>query len=139
MLVCVGWYVAYPLSLRNLEEMMAGRRIAVDHSTVHRWTIKLPPVLETAFRRCKRPVGKSWRVDETYVKIRVACKYLYRSVDRANEAPVRPDRPLTVGRFFGEAGLPVFAAQTVSCVAPPSEGASARAERFALRRNFGPR
>ena len=51
MLVCVRWYVAYPLSLRNLEEMMAERGIAVDHSTVHRWAIKLLPVLEKAFRR----------------------------------------------------------------------------------------
>ncbi|RKE26181.1 DDE superfamily endonuclease [Paraburkholderia sp. BL23I1N1] len=83
MLVCVRWYVAYPLSLRNLEEMMAERGIAVDHSTVHRWSIKLPPVLEKAFRRCKRPVGKSWRMDETYVKVRGTWKYLYRAVDKA--------------------------------------------------------
>ena len=83
MLVCVRWYVAYPLSLRNLEEMMAERGIAVDHSTVHRWAIKLLPVLEKAFRRSKRPVGKSWRVDETYVKVRGTWKYLYRAVDKA--------------------------------------------------------
>src|SRR5476651_2487737 len=83
MLVCVRWYVAYPLSLRNLEEMMAERGIAVDHSTVHRWAIKLLPVLEKAFRRCKRPVGKSWRVDETYVKVKGQWKYLYRAVDKA--------------------------------------------------------
>jgi putative transposase len=83
MLVCVRWYVAYPLSLRNLEEMMAERGIAVDHSTVHRWAIKLLPVLEKAFRRCKRTVGKSWRVDETYVKVRGQWTYLYRAVDKA--------------------------------------------------------
>src|SRR5476649_2620597 len=83
MLVCVRWYVAYPLSLRNLEEMMAERGIAVDHSTVHRWALKLLPVLEKAFRRCKRPVGKSWRVDETYVKVKGQWKYLYRAVDKA--------------------------------------------------------
>lgn len=67
-LTCVRWYVAYPLSLRNLEEMMAERGIAIDHSTVHRWALKVLPVLEKALRRRKRPVGKSWRVDETYVK-----------------------------------------------------------------------
>ncbi|MGF6935356.1 putative transposase [Paraburkholderia sp. UCT70] len=83
MLVCVRWYVAYPLSLRNLEEMMAERGIAVDHSTVHRWAIKLLPVLEKAFRRCKRPVGKSWRVDETYIKVKGQWTYLYRAVDKA--------------------------------------------------------
>ena len=65
MLMCVRWYVAYGLSVRNLEEMMAERGIEVDHSTVHRWAIKLLPVFEKAFRRRKRPVGKSWRVDES--------------------------------------------------------------------------
>ena len=63
-LTCVRWYVAYPLSLRHLEEMMAERGIAVDHSTVHRWAIKLLPVLEKAFRRRKRAVGKNWRMDD---------------------------------------------------------------------------
>ncbi len=69
MLLCVRWYVAYPLSLRHLEEMMAERGIAVDHSTVHRWAIKLLPLLKKAFRRCKRTLGRSWRMDETYVRI----------------------------------------------------------------------
>jgi putative transposase len=82
MLTCVRWYVAYPLSLRHLEEMMAERGLAVDHSTVHRWAIKLLPALEKAFRRCKRAVGKSWRMDETYVKVRGEWKYLYRAVDK---------------------------------------------------------
>jgi putative transposase len=50
-LTCVRWYVAYPLSLRNREEMMAERGIPVDHSPVHRWVIKLLPVLDKAFRR----------------------------------------------------------------------------------------
>jgi hypothetical protein len=66
---CVRRYVAYPLSLCHLEEMMAERGIAVDHSTVHRWALKLLPVLEKAFRRRKRPVGKSWRMDETYIRV----------------------------------------------------------------------
>ena len=63
-LLCVRWYVAYPLSLRHLEQMMAERGIDVDHSTVHRWAIKVLPVLEKAFRRHKRAVGRSWRMDE---------------------------------------------------------------------------
>jgi putative transposase len=62
--------VAFPLSLRNLEEMMAERGSAVDHSTVHRWAINLLPVVEKAIRRCKRAVGKSGRMGETYVKVR---------------------------------------------------------------------
>jgi len=81
-LLCVRWYVAYSLSLRNLEEMMAERDIGVDHSTVHRWVIKLVPLFEKTFRNHKRPVGKSWRVDETYIKVKGSWKYLYRAVDK---------------------------------------------------------
>ncbi|CAG9268217.1 transposase [Paraburkholderia unamae] len=84
-LMCVRWYVAYGLSLRNLEEMMAERGIDVDHSTVHRWVIKLLPVLEKTFRRRKRAVGRSWRVDETYLKVKGRWKYLYRAVDKAGD------------------------------------------------------
>jgi transposase-like protein len=84
-LLCVRWYSAYPLSLRNLEEMMAERGISVDHSTVHRWAIKLLPVLEKVFRRSKRKVGRSWRMDETYVKVKGEWKYLYRAVDKAGD------------------------------------------------------
>jgi putative transposase len=85
MLMCVRWYVAYGLSVRNLEEMMAERGIQLDHSTVHRWAIKLLPVLEKAFRRHKRPVGRNWRVDETYIKVKGHWKYLYRAVDKAGQ------------------------------------------------------
>lgn len=81
MLVCVRWYVAYPLSLRHVEEMMQERRVFVDHSTVHRWALKLLPVLEAVFRKRKRPVGKSWRLDETYCRVSGEWKYLYRAVD----------------------------------------------------------
>lgn len=56
--VCVRRYAAYPLSLRNLEEVLAKRGIAVDHATVHRWAIKLRRVLEWAFRSCRRTVGR---------------------------------------------------------------------------------
>ena len=64
-LTCVRWYVAYPLSLRQLQEMMAERGVDDDHSTIHRWAIKMLPVLAAVCRRRKRPVGKSWRMDET--------------------------------------------------------------------------
>ena len=62
--------------------MVAERGIDVDHSTVHRWAIKLLPVLEKAFRRRKLPVGKSWRMDETYIRVKGDWKYLYRAVDK---------------------------------------------------------
>ncbi|MFM0176568.1 IS6 family transposase [Paraburkholderia sediminicola] len=81
-LLCVRWYVAYSLSLRDLEEMMAERGFEVDDSSVHRWVIKLVPLFEKAFRKHKRPVGRSWRMDETYVKVKGQWTYLYRAVDR---------------------------------------------------------
>ena len=81
-LLCMRWYVAYSLSLRNLEEMMAERGFEVDHSSVHRRVIKLVPLFEKAFRRHKRPVGRSWRMDETYVKVKGQWKFLYRAVDK---------------------------------------------------------
>ncbi|MCP5244231.1 MAG: IS6 family transposase [Burkholderiales bacterium] len=81
-LVCIRWYAAYPLSYRQLEEMMEERGVTVDHSTVSRWAIRFLPLLEKIFRKYKRPVGGSWRMDETYIKVKGAWKYLYRAVDR---------------------------------------------------------
>jgi transposase-like protein len=59
MLVCVRWYAAYPLSLRHIEQMMAERGVFVDHTTVHRWAVKILPMLAAVLRRRKRPVGTS--------------------------------------------------------------------------------
>ena len=81
-LVCIRWYAAYPLSSRHLEEMMEERGVTVDHSTVSRWAIRFLPLLEKIFRKYKRPVGGSWRMDETYIKVKGVWKYLYRAVDR---------------------------------------------------------
>jgi len=64
-LLCVRRFVAYSLSLRNLEEMMAERGFEVDHSSVHRWVIRLAPLFEKTFRRHKHPLGKRWTMDET--------------------------------------------------------------------------
>ena len=76
---------AYPLSLRNLEAMMAERGVLVDHATVHRWSLKMLPVLAKVFRRRKHPVGRSWRVDETYVLVGGQWRYLCRAVDRLGQ------------------------------------------------------
>ena len=81
-LVCIRWYAAYPLSCRHLEEMMEERGVTVDHSTVSRWAIRFLPLLEKIFRKYKRPVGGSWRMDETYIKVKGVWKYLYRAVER---------------------------------------------------------
>ena len=81
-LVCVRWYAAYPLSYRQLEEMMEERGVFVDHSSINRWAIRFLPLLEKVFRKHKRPVGGSWRMDETYIKVKSVWKYLYRAVDK---------------------------------------------------------
>ena len=78
----VRWYVAYPISYRHLEEMMGERGVAVDHSTLNRWVIKYAPECEKQFRRHQCAVGRSWRMDETYVKIKGKSAYLYRAVDK---------------------------------------------------------
>jgi putative transposase len=76
------WYVAYPISYRQLEEMMEERGVEVDHSTLNRWVIKYAPLLEQEFRTRKLPAGGSWRMDETYVRVKGVWKYLYRAVDK---------------------------------------------------------
>ena len=63
MLTCARWYVAYPLSLRHIEEMMQECCVFVYHSTVHRWAIKVLPVMAAIFRQRKRHEGGSWRMD----------------------------------------------------------------------------
>jgi transposase-like protein len=80
-LLCVRWYLAYNLSLRNLEEMMAERGIAVDHATVHRWTVHYAPLLMERLNRRKRAVTGRWHMDETYIKARGRWMYLYRAID----------------------------------------------------------
>ena len=79
----VRWYVAYPMSYRQLKEMMQERGVEVDHSTLNRWVLKYVPLLDEQLRARKRPLGSSWRMDETYVRIKGAWKYLYRAVDKA--------------------------------------------------------
>ena len=81
-LVCIRWYAAYPLSYRHMEEIMEERGVVVDHSSINRWTIRFLPLLEKVFRNHKRPVGGSWRMDETYIKVKGVWKYLYRAVDK---------------------------------------------------------
>jgi len=81
----VRWYVAHPVSYRQLEEMMQERGVAVDHATLNRWVITYAPEFENQFRRRQQPVGKSWRMDETYVKVKGSWEYLYRAVDKEGD------------------------------------------------------
>src|SRR5947209_10513415 len=84
-LMGVRWYVAYPLSYRHVEELMEERGVPVDHATIQRWVVKYSPQLEEALHRRKRPVWVSWRMDETYIKVKGQWYYLYRAVDKTGQ------------------------------------------------------
>jgi transposase, IS6 family len=80
-LLCVRWYLRYSLSYRDLEEMMRERGLHIDHTTIYRWVQRYAPELE---KRCKphlKATNDSWRVDETYVKVKKVWMYLYRAGD----------------------------------------------------------
>src|SRR5580693_2005107 len=86
-LMVVRWYVSYSLSYRDIEELMLERGIRVDHSTLNRWVIEYAPQLEEEFRKnYNRKVGLSWRMDETYIKIKGVWHYLYRAVDKDGDS-----------------------------------------------------
>ncbi|MHC2354852.1 transposase-like protein [Sinorhizobium meliloti] len=78
----VAWYLRYPLSYRNLEEMFRERGFEVDHSTINRWVLAYAPMIEKRLRQFRRPHCGSVRIDETYVKIRGRWRYLYRAIDK---------------------------------------------------------
>ena len=78
----VAWYLRYPLSYRDLEEMFRERSFAVDHSTVNRWVLAYAPMIEKRLRQFRRPPCGSVPIDETYVKIGGKWRYLYRAIDK---------------------------------------------------------
>src|SRR5436853_353360 len=80
-LLCVRWYLRYPLTYRDLEEMMGERGLHIDHTTIYRWVQHYAPELEKRCRPHLKATNDSWRVDETYVKVKKAWMYLYRAVD----------------------------------------------------------
>ena len=84
-LSAIRWYVAYPLSYRQVEEMLKERGLEVDHSSLQRWVVEYSPQLAKKFASHKKAVGKSWRMDETYIKVKGVWHYLYRAVDKVGQ------------------------------------------------------
>jgi IS6 family transposase len=104
----VRWYCCYGISYRDLEQMMGERGVPVDHSTIYRWVQKYAPEIEKRLRwQWRRPRSTSWRVDETYVKVRDKWTYLYRALDKPGNtidfylSPTRNAKAAT--RFLGKA------------------------------------
>src|SRR5271166_2895390 len=86
-ILCVRWYITFKLSFRDLVQMMAERGITLSHTTILRWVQQYVPEFEKRWSRYARPVGDSWRVDETYIKVRGQWAYLNRAVDREGRMP----------------------------------------------------
>jgi transposase-like protein len=83
--LCVRWYVTYKLSYRNLVEMMAERHLDVAHTTIMRWIQRYVPEFVKRWQPYARSVGTSWRIDETYIKLKGKWVYLYRGVDKEGQ------------------------------------------------------
>ena len=81
-LFAVFFYLRHPVSYRDLEEIMEERGVDVDHATLNRWVVNYPPLIAAKAQAKKRPTATSWRMDETYIKVRGKWMYHYRAVDR---------------------------------------------------------
>jgi transposase-like protein len=81
----VRWYLRYALSYRDVEELMAERGLSVDHTTLFRWVQAYAPEIDKRIRPHLKPTNDSWRVDETYVKVKGQWMYLYRAVDSTGQ------------------------------------------------------
>jgi transposase-like protein len=80
-LLAVGWYLRFSLSYRDVEELLTERGLHADHVTVWRWVQRCAPELQRVLRRHLKPTNDSWRMDETYVRVKGKWRYLFRAVD----------------------------------------------------------
>ena len=80
--VCLRWYLRYALTYRDLVEIMEERGVTVAHTTIMRWVHKYAPLLNKRLRRELKKTGDSWKIDETYIRVKGQWKYLYRAVDK---------------------------------------------------------
>jgi len=112
-LLCVRWYLRYSLSYRDLEEMMRERGLPVDHTTIYRWVQHYAPELEKRSRPYLKATTDSWRVDETYIKVKKEWVYLYRAVDsasatRSSSSSAQPEMHKLPGASFSQPLLPLI-------------------------------
>ena len=80
-LIAVGWYLRFSPSYRDVEELLAERGLLGDHVTVWRWVQRYAPEMERRLRSRLKPTADSWRVDETYIRVKGMWRYLYRAVE----------------------------------------------------------
>ena len=81
-LQCLRWYTRYGVTYRDLVEMVSERGVTVSHTTIMRWIHEYSPIFNKRLRRKLKPTGDSWKLDESYVKVKGEWKYLYRAVDK---------------------------------------------------------
>ena len=121
--LAVRWYLRFGLSYRDVEELLAERGVDVDHVTVFRWVQRFTPLLAEAARPCRRPVGTCWYVDETYLKVGGAWRYVHRAVDQHGQVIdvcVSAKRDTAAARAFFDRALSIAGA-------PPAEVVTDRA------------
>lgn len=102
-LLCVRWYLRYALSYRDLKEIMQERGLYVDHTTIYRWVQSYAPELEKRCRPHLKACNDSWKVDETYIKVKKVWMYLYRAVDsdgKTLEFLLSPTRDAEAAKSF---------------------------------------
>ena len=122
-LYAVFFYVRYAVSYRDLEEIMAERGVQVDHATLNRWVVKYSPSIAKTAQQKKQPAAGSWRMDETYIKVKGKWMYLYRAVDKHGEtldfmlSEKRDEATATTffARAIGNNGFPDKVAIDKSC------------------------
>ncbi|NVO58135.1 IS6 family transposase [Rhodobacteraceae bacterium B1Z28] len=103
-LFAVFFYVRYGVSYRDLEEIMAERGVSVDHTTLNLWVTWYSGAIAEAARHRKGPCDRSWKMDETYIKVKGTWVYLYRAADKYGKIldfmlPERRNKP-AAARFF---------------------------------------
>jgi transposase-like protein len=99
-LLCVRWYLKYPLSYRDLEEMMAERGLSVTHTTIMSWVHQYSFIINRKVRKHLRKTNDSWRMDETYLTIKGIDHYLYRAVDSDGNTSMLPLRLRSLRKFI---------------------------------------